>query len=86
MRSPYSIVMTMGSRIDFSARQNAIDGAGERQFGAIVGVNSAVIALSALGVILPALSGALHNVSTVLTSMRSLRRYSPRGDGGDIAA
>lgn len=44
-------------------------------FRAIVGVNTALLALSAIGVIPPALSGALHNATTVATSARSLRRY-----------
>jgi Cu2+-exporting ATPase len=44
-------------------------------FRTIVGVNSALIALSALGVIVPAASGALHNATTIATSAASLRRY-----------
>jgi cation transport ATPase len=46
-------------------------------FRTIVGVNSALIALSVIGLIPPALSGALHNATTIATSARSLRRYGP---------
>jgi cation transport ATPase len=49
-----------------------------RNFRAIAGVNSALIALGALGLIPAALSGALHNSTTLLTSARSLRRYLAR--------
>ena len=46
-----------------------------KNFRTIVGMNSALIALSAVGVLSPALSGALHNATTIATSARSLRRY-----------
>lgn len=44
-------------------------------FRLIAGVNSGLMAAGALGALQPALSGALHNATTVVASMRSLRRY-----------
>jgi P-type E1-E2 ATPase len=44
-------------------------------FRAIAGVNSALIGLGALGLVPPAVSGVLHNATTILTSAGSLRPY-----------
>jgi heavy metal translocating P-type ATPase len=44
-------------------------------FRIIAGVNTALIALGAVGLVRPALSGALHNATTIWTSARSLRPY-----------
>ena len=44
-------------------------------FRTITGVNSALIGLGALGLVPPAVSGVLHNATTILTSARSLRPY-----------
>ncbi len=47
-------------------------------FRMIAGMNSALIGLGALGLVPPAVSGALHNATTILTSARSLRPYLGR--------
>jgi P-type E1-E2 ATPase len=45
-------------------------------YRAIVGVNTTLLALGALGAISPAVSGLLHNATTIATSARSLRPYA----------
>lgn len=46
-------------------------------FRCVVGLNSAFIAAGAMGLLPPATSAVLHNATTVLTSLGSLRPYGP---------
>jgi cation transport ATPase len=48
-----------------------------RNYRSIVGINSGLIALGVTGMIQPTMSALLHNTSTLLISLRSMRNLLP---------
>ena len=51
-----------------------------RNYRSIIGFNAALMLLGAGGIITPAMSALLHNSSTVVIALSSMRNYLPEND------